>query len=140
MMSPRQTRFVAEYALDGNATAAARRAGYGVRGAHVTGCRLLRNVKVAQALQVSQQSVARRLELDRNKVLAEIREAIDLARVQGNPMVMIAGWREIAKMCGFYAQGTRRVVLSGDARVRMARLEAMTDEELLVIAAGGAEA
>ena len=133
-VTPKQARFIAEYAVDGSAAAAARRAGYSPRSARVNGPRLLTNAAVREALQASQQATARRLELDRQQVLAEIREAIDLARAQGNPMAMIAGWREIAKMCGFYAPETRRVELSAEGRGRMERLEGMTDEELLAIA------
>jgi len=40
-MTPRQRRFVSEFAVDGNAAAAVRRAGYSARSARVNGPRLL---------------------------------------------------------------------------------------------------
>ena len=52
-LSARRTKFVDEYCLNPNGSAAARRAGYGVRGARVTAHRLLTdaNVKAAIALK-----------------------------------------------------------------------------------------
>lgn len=49
-MNDRQRRFVAEYAIDGNATQAAIRAGYSATNADVTGPRLLGNVGVRAAV------------------------------------------------------------------------------------------
>ena len=49
-LSPRAARFVAEYLVDCNATAAAERAGYSKRAASVQGWRLLRNAKVGAAI------------------------------------------------------------------------------------------
>jgi len=49
-LTPKQVRFVQEYLVDLNATQAAIRAGYGEKGAHVAGSRLLRVRKVAEAL------------------------------------------------------------------------------------------
>ncbi len=77
-MSPRQTRFVAEYAVDGNA--AARRAGYSPRCAKLTACRLLTKPNVREALSVSHQATARRLELYRQRVMKGLMEAIELER------------------------------------------------------------
>ena len=48
-LTPKQQRFVELY--DGNATATARRAGYSEKTAEQQGCRLLRNVKVSEAIR-----------------------------------------------------------------------------------------
>ena len=50
-LNAKQQRFVEEYILDLNATQAAIRAGYSPKTAEVTGCKLLRNAKVAAAIQ-----------------------------------------------------------------------------------------
>src|SRR6266852_1828810 len=49
-MTPKQTRFVAEYLKDLNATQAYIRAGYSSKGADVSGPRLLGNARVAAAI------------------------------------------------------------------------------------------
>ena len=50
-LTPKQARFVAEYARDQNATQAAIRAGYSEHTAYAAGSRLLKHVEVQQALQ-----------------------------------------------------------------------------------------
>jgi phage terminase small subunit len=61
-LTPKQQRFVAEYCVDFNATAAYIRAGYEARGnsAEVSACRLLRNAKVKKAIERKQREVAKR--------------------------------------------------------------------------------
>ena len=53
-LSQKQQSFVAEYLVDGNATRAAQAAGYSERTADSQGSRLLKNVKVAAAIQREQ--------------------------------------------------------------------------------------
>jgi len=131
-LTERQRRFADEYALCGNATEAARRAGYCC--AKVAGSRLLSNVAVSAAIQARQQVAAQELALTRDKVIAELKEAIRVAKAQGNAAAMIAGWREIAKMCGFYEPERVAVHISGDALRRRSKYEALSDEELFRIA------
>ena len=59
---PKRQRFVEEYVVDGNATAAARRAGYSARTAKQQGSRLLTFVDVAMAVAELQQEVSAQLE------------------------------------------------------------------------------
>ena len=71
------------------------------------------------------------------RVIAELRAAIELARVQGNPAAQIAGWREIAKLCGYYAPERRQIDLSGDHDRLHAQLEVMSDAELIAVIQAG---
>ncbi len=71
-MSERQRRFVQEYLVDLNATQAAIRSGYSARTAEAQASRLLRNVKVAKAIQQGMDKRANRLEITADKVLQEI--------------------------------------------------------------------
>ncbi|MBX3674322.1 MAG: terminase small subunit [Burkholderiales bacterium] len=132
-MNPKQARFVQEFLVDSNAAAAARRAGYSPRSARVNGPRLLTNAAIREALQASQHATARRLELDRQRVLEGLMEAIEQARVRADPSAQIRGWAEVAKLMGYYAPEVRRVQLSAEGRGRMERLEGMTDAELLAL-------
>lgn len=65
-LTPKQALFVSEIAVDGNATAAAKRAGYSAKTATEQATRLLSNVYVAEAVAKRQ---AKRLE--RNEVSAD---------------------------------------------------------------------
>jgi phage terminase small subunit len=76
MLTPKQQRFVQEYLVDLNATAAARRAGYSEQTAEQQGYRLLRNVQVAAAVEAAQKARADRVEVTQDYVLRRlVREA-----------------------------------------------------------------
>lgn len=60
-LSPKQMIFVQEYLRSKNITAAAKAAGYSEQTAHVQGSRLLKNVKVQQYLNKTEQNLNRDL-------------------------------------------------------------------------------
>jgi phage terminase small subunit len=133
-LSPKQLAFVEQYVLDHNAARAARAAGYSAASAHVTGCRLLRVPKVAEAIREREEVAARRLELDRQKVIQRLQEAIELAKIKADPAAMIRGWVEIDKMCGLYEPVRTRVEISASSAELAVRIREMRDEELLALA------
>lgn len=67
-MTDKQERFVQEYLIDLNATQAAIRAGYGPDSAEVTGSRLLRNVKVQEAIQQAKKLLGERAQIKADQV------------------------------------------------------------------------
>lgn len=73
-LTPKQQRFVEEYLKDLNATAAYRRAGYSAKGnaAESAASRLLRNVKVAAAIQAAQAQRAHSADVDTKQVIQEL--------------------------------------------------------------------
>jgi phage terminase small subunit len=71
-MTPKQAIFVAEYSIDGNATRAARDAGFSWATAHVTGARLLKDPKVAAAIAAGQARREQKLEITAERVLREL--------------------------------------------------------------------
>ena len=98
-LSPKQERFVAEYLLDLNAAAAARRAGYSAKTAEQQGSRLLSNVKGAEAIATAQQSRTQRTQVDADWVLRRLHgEAMaDLAELfdaEGR-LRPVADWPEV---------------------------------------------
>ena len=132
LMTAKQARFVDEYLVDANGTQAAIRAGYGAAGARVAAHRLLTNVAISSAIEARQRVDATRLSVDRDRVLAGLLEAVEMAREQLNPAGMVAGLREIGKLMGFYIDRVKvDVDLTGQQERR--RMEAMTDAELLAI-------
>ena len=70
-LTPKQKRFVAEYLVDLNATAAAKRAGYSEKTACEQAARLLANVKVQDAVQSAMQEREKRTEITQDMVLRE---------------------------------------------------------------------
>lgn len=71
-LTPKQKRFVAEYLVDLNATAAAKRAGYSEKTACEQAARLLANVKVQTAVQEAKQARQERTEITQDMVLREM--------------------------------------------------------------------
>lgn len=136
-LTAKQVRFLAEYGKDANGTRSAIAAGYGRAGAHVTASRLLRNPKVQKALQARQRADATRLSLSRDRVVAGLLGAIEQAKLAGEPSSVIAGWREVGRMMGYYTPEVRRVEVStAAAAVERGKLELLSDEALMAIVEG----
>ena len=133
-LSDKRSRFVEEYLRDQNGTQAAIRAGYAPGSAYSAAHRLLKNDEIRAAVAERQGAIARDLELDRQKVVAQIMEAIEVARLQADASAMIAGWREIAKMLGYYEPERRKIDVFVSSKRMVDQFEAMSDEELLQIA------
>lgn len=84
-LTPKQQLFVSEYLKTGNATEAARRAGYACKSSHafeVQGNRLLRNAEVSRAIEAKQTKRSERLELEED---FELKKAIELLQMCMEP-------------------------------------------------------
>jgi phage terminase small subunit len=66
-------------------------------------------------------------------------EAIDMARTLADPAQMINGAREVGRMMGFYEPETLKLEVSGNTAAMASKFKALTDSELLEIAAGRAK-
>lgn len=77
-----------------------------------------------------QEQVNKQLILTRNDVLQGLLDAIEDAKLQGEAMPQIAGWREIGKVIGAYAPEERKISYSGDVTVIQKRIQELADEKL----------
>lgn len=133
-LSARQQRFVKHYVRLGNASHAAREAGYAQAGARVTACRLLANPNVLTAVLAERRRYEQDLGITRERVISELRSAIELAGAQGNAPAMISGWREIAKICGYYEHKLEvRIHPNLAAQRVVSQLETMSTDELMML-------
>lgn len=82
-LTPKQQRFVEEYIVDLNASAAARRAGYSARTAEQQGPRLLGNVEISAAIAQQRSRLSARAARTVDNVMA------DISRVRGDAMQMV---------------------------------------------------
>ena len=135
----RQLAFIDAYSVDGNAARAARAAGYAESSAKVVACRLTKDNRIAAEIAKRRAANAEKLEITKEQVLAQIVEAINMARDQKNPAVMIGGCVQLAKLCGFFEPERFSVEVGTDLERFRARFAAMSDEELLAIAGGVAD-
>lgn len=70
-LTPKQERFVQEYLVDLNATAAAKRAGYSKKTAYSIGLENLKKPEIQNAIQEAMQKRQKRTEISQDKVLLE---------------------------------------------------------------------
>lgn len=134
-LNGRQKLFV-KYYVDQrmNQSAAARAAGYPEPKGMAT--KLMKLTKVKNAIAERRESLAQSVGMTKKRVMEGFEEAIDLARLKGDPLTMVAGWREIGKMCGFYEPQVKKVDISVNGEVLLHRLNEMSDAELLALAEG----
>ena len=132
-LNDRQARFVHAYALSGNGSKAAREAGYSPRTAGQMGFELLKKPDVVEALSAYRKGIEAEFNVSKQRVLEELQSAIELAKIQGDAGAMIAGWREVAKICGYYSPERVKVDVDISGKRFIDRLEQMTDAELLRI-------
>ena len=67
----------------------------------------------------------------REDVINGVLDAIDRARLEGEPNTEIQGWKEVAKLMGYYAPEVLKVQLTDDQARWQKQFEGMSDEELL---------
>lgn len=115
-----------------NLSAAARNAGFRQPASSATA--LMKNPKVIKAIAIEREEYAKASGMTKQKVIEGFAEAIDLARIKADPIAMIAGWREVGKMCGFYEPQKAEVRISVQGQVLLQQLNNMTDEQLLQMA------
>ncbi len=120
-LNHRQQRFVEEFIVDLNATQAAIRAGYSVNAAHVTGCRLLSNDKVSEAIAAGKAELAERAGVSQDWVierLKEVREA-SMERTKAgnahNPAAANRSLELIGKHGGMWQEGH----VAGDIQIQV---------------------
>lgn len=135
MLSLKQDSFARHYALTGNASEAARLAGYAEKSAKVSACRLLtKDNNVQSAVRTYRYEIENSMAMSRDRVIEGLLEAVAMARAQADPGAMIAAFREIAKICGYYTpERTLKVDINIEAKRFIDKLETLSDAELVAL-------
>lgn len=136
-LTDRETRFVQEYLVDACGTQAAIRAGVAPASAHVWASRALRKAKVSAALQARQTADAARLSIQRENVLNGLVEAAAMAKLQCNPAGMVAAWKQVGHLMGYYSPERIKVDVNVARSLEMGRMNQLSDAELLKIIEAG---
>jgi phage terminase small subunit len=79
------------------------------------------------------------VDMTRKKVMEGFLEAIEQAKMMAEPMTQIAGWREIAKVCGYYAPEVKILNINATSQRVLTQLETLSDSDLLEIIEKDAE-
>lgn len=89
-MTEKQKRFVEEYLIDLNATAAARRAGYSEKNAHKIGPELLGKTSISAAIQKRMKAREKRVNITQDYVLKNLTEIVERC-MQRAPVLNMKG-------------------------------------------------
>lgn len=133
-LNEKQGKYVEARAAGKNPRQAAIAAGAPMRVATQFANRWETQGKVSKALTSQRRLNALFLGLTREDVLTGLMDAVEHAKLLSDPGNEIAGWREIAKICGFYAPEIKKIQLSAGAKTYLQQMESMSDEDLLKLA------
>jgi phage terminase small subunit len=137
-LTEKQRLFVQYWAQGDSIPIASRRAGYNDAAGIA-----YRMVKMPNILKLKAKYEAEWEEtsqMTRKKVMDGMLEAIEMAKLMAEPASMIAGWREIGKLCGYYAPVEHKMKIDVTGNVIVDKLNSMSDAELLKIISQGPEA
>lgn len=101
-LTPKQTKFIDEYMIDLNASAAAERAGYSKKTAYSQGQRLLKNVVIKDKLAKRQEKSAKKAGVTRDEIIADLKQIKDDFKSKGEyPPHALKSIEILNKMLGF---------------------------------------
>lgn len=101
MPTPKQAAFVQFYLVDLNATQAAIKAGYSPKSAHVTGSKLLRNPKVATAIEDGKALTVRQTGITKEWLVEKLRGTFEDAHKAGHGQIVVRAGELLARMHGY---------------------------------------
>lgn len=71
------------------------------------------------------------IKMTREQVMQGLMDAADMARLAGEPMAMVSAWKEIGRMCGYYApEVTKKILEIGVSESARKALALLPDEDL----------
>lgn len=133
-LTEKQRRFAQALAKGISVPAASREAGYNDRSA--MGYKMVRSAAVMKVVDEEREAYKEACNLSREAVMEGMKEAIDMAKLQSEPATMIAGWRQIGLLCGYYAPAKLEVDVNLNNGNAMQKLNNMSDKELMEVMSG----
>jgi phage terminase small subunit len=137
-LTRKQLSFIDHYVTCRNGAEAARLAGYSVKTARQIATENLSKPYIQAAIAEKQDELKHKMDIDKNRVIGELRGAIVVAKENQDAGTMLRGWCEISKMLGLYAPKKVKVDVqtSSMGRALMSKYDSMSDEKLLAIMEG----
>ena len=125
-MTNTEYQFAANIAMGMSQSAAARAAGINAS----KGSELMKREDIQRCIIDQTKQIQKDLIISRNDVLQGLKEAIEDAKLQGEPMPQIAGWREIGKIVGVYAPEEKKITYEKDVTIIEKRVRELSTEKL----------
>ena len=98
---------------------------------NATGWKIIRDERIQGEVRRQQRLNENKMVMSRKKVMDGFMAAIEQAKIMSEPMTQISGWREIAKMCGYYAPEIRNINVNVTSQRLLTQLETLSDADLL---------
>lgn len=121
--------FVKYWAQGESILSAAVRAGYTDGGTYAY--RLAKDPAILKIYHAEKEAYEQAVGMTRQRVMEGLLEAVEMAKIQADPTAMIAGWREVGKMCGYYEPVKKQIDVNITGNVVMERLNRLSDADLL---------
>jgi phage terminase small subunit len=134
-LTDKQKAFVKFWAQGESITSASVKAGYNDNAAIAYRMVKMPNILALKAkyeLQWQEEN-----QMTRKRVMDGMLESIEMAKLMSEPASMISGWREIGKICGFYAPVEHKVKVDVTGNIVLDKLNSLSDAELLKIISSG---
>ncbi|CAA6810331.1 MAG: Unknown protein [uncultured Sulfurovum sp.] len=114
-LTDKQSRFVEEYLVDLNATAAAKRAGYSKKTAQRIGSENLSKPLIAAAIKEKQDEVSKSIDITREELLMDLRMIKDENKGKAEyPPHALKAIELITRMLGYNAADKSEIKISGE--------------------------
>lgn len=120
--------FVKHWAAGETILTASYRAGYHDRGTYAY--RLAKDPAILKLYEEEKRKYEIDSSMTRQRVIDGLLEAVEMAKLISEPGSMISGWREIGKMCGYYAPVEQKITVE-QTNPLAERLNRLSDAELL---------
>ena len=133
-LTQKQKDFVRAWASGESILSASTRAGYADGGTFAY--RMVRMPNILRLYNEEKAAYEAAAGMTRKKVMDGLLEGVEMAKMAGEPASVIAGWREIGKMCGYYEPVRRKLDITVNGSVVMDRMNRMSDAELLRVIQG----
>lgn len=133
-LTEKQKMFVKLWAEGDSLAGASLRAGYADAGLAYRMARQPNILALKAQYEAKYQQAA---QMTRERVMEGLLEAVEMAKLMSEPATMVSGWREVGKMCGYYAPVEHKVKVDVTGNIVLDRMNSMTDAELLKVISQG---
>lgn len=134
----KQRLFAKLWASGESIVSATARAGY--ENCPTYGYRLARQPNIISIYEAEKKLYEEAAQMTRKKVMDMLTESYEYAKLAGEPASMVSAAREIGKMCGYYEPVKKKIELSVVGGQLNARLNEMSDSDLLKLITGDSDA
>lgn len=89
------------------------------------------NPSFKRAMQTEYRRSQQVANMNRRTVLNGMLKAIEMAEDLNQPNSMITGWKEVARMCGYYEPERREILLTTESKLLLEQIQTLPKAKLL---------